>query len=131
MDSLSIVPQRRKMDCGIAALAMLLGVPYEDIYVAACKVAPTHHREGLNLREVQAIAQSFGTVLERRRAYDIEADIGILSVRGPSRTRKTDWWHYVVLRRGDVVEPDGARIIDADDYFAVQQARPCTLLVRV
>jgi hypothetical protein len=129
MDSLSIVPQRRKMDCGVAALASLLGIPYEDVYVAACAVAPNVARHGLYLHEVRSVALKLGTPLIARRSYDIETDVGILSVRGKSKGKKTEFWHYVVLRKGDVIDPDGARIIDADDYFAEQRARPCTLLV--
>lgn len=111
------------MDCGVACLAMLLGLPYEDVYVAACKVDRRFARLGLAMHEMQSIAKLCGVRLARRRLYDIEADTGILSVRAAK------YWHFVVLFRGVVVDPDAGRIFDADEYRAIHDARFCTLLM--
>lgn len=125
MHSLSIIPQRQRMDCGIAALAMLCGLPYEDVYVAACHVDKKGARRGLNLKQLQAIAERCGFRLERRHKYDLDEDGGILHVA------RTDKWygHYVVLFKGVLVDPDGGRVCDPADYLILPiQAR--TLLVR-
>ena len=123
---LTVIAQRHKMDCGIAALAMLLDVSYERVailaYALAAKDVPT---AGLTMREVQAIAWQCGSSLDRHRTYELGTARGILSVR-----REPTWWHLVMLQRGVIVDPTGGRVFDATDYLQSQQARACTLLVR-
>lgn len=124
MKHLSIIPQRQDRDCGISSLAMLLRMPYEDIYVAVCQVDPKASKNGLGLNDLQAIAKLCGVTLIRRRSYDLDTDEGILSVRSAKH------WHYVVLCNGAIVDPDAGRIFfDADDYLTEHNARACTLLV--
>lgn len=124
MKHLSIIPQRSNMDCGVACLAMVTRMPYEDVYVATCQVDRRAARRGLAVHQVQAIAKLCGLPLVRRRSYDLEADEGILSVRSETN------WHFVVLCNGAIVDPDAGRIFfDADDYLTENKARACTLLV--
>lgn len=125
MKHLSIIPQRKTMDCGVACLAMILRLAYEDVYVAVCQVDRKASRHGLAIHEIQSVAKLCGVNLERRRVYDLESDEGILSVRA-----RPDFWHFVVLCNGAIVDPDAGRIFfDADDYLTEHSARACTLLV--
>jgi hypothetical protein len=121
---LTVIAQRHKMDCGIAALAMLLGLSYERVSVIAYAIAADVATTGLNLKEIQAIAQHCGVSLDRHRTYNLETGLGILSVRRPT------WWHCVILRQGIIVDPNAGRIFEARDYLSSQKARACTLLVR-
>lgn len=107
---------------------MLARLPYEDVYVAACKVDPKAARCGMEMHKLQSIAKLCGVTLVRRRAFDLETDVGILSVREASGGKH--WWHMVILANGCIVDPDGARFyFDASDYLAENNARACSLLV--
>lgn len=127
MDALTIVAQRQSMDCGVAALATLCGLDYEDVYVAATKIAPRVGKVGLYQKELVAIAQMLGVTLERvrPRAYDLDASTGILNVRSARLG------HYVVIHDGVVADPAGGRVyFDIHDYLALGKFSPRTLLAR-
>lgn len=127
-----VIAQRRSMDCGVAALAMLLAQSYEDTYAAATRIAPRVQRNGLYLKELVAIAAQLGARLERRHSgrYSLDDDDGILSIRRSAPESKIRW-HFVVLRRGIILDPDGPMVVDVADYFALTHTKPCTLLVQV
>lgn len=128
-----VVAQRYTMDCGIAALAMLLSQTYEDTYAAATRLLPRVRKTGIYLKELEQVAVGLGTRLERRPAgrYSVEDDEGLLSVRTPRGVANAKFrWHFVVLWSGLVLDPDGPTVAEAEDYFALTQMHPCTLLVR-
>lgn len=96
-------------DCGLAALAMALGVPYERVFQAA----PLAAREGLTARQLQAVATKLGARLRSKRDVDLYADTGILGIefsRGPG--------HWCYLHAGTLVDPDDTTLWDVDDYLA-------------
>jgi len=127
-----IVPQRRSHDCGVAALASFLGVPYEDAFVAAVAVSTRFCRkDGLTIKELLIVAKAFGRPLKRVdcRRVDIMDDIGVLGVNWNSRKQHGGAiGHWVVLRAGTIADPEGPICDDAEDYLSTRGGRVGTLL---
>lgn len=117
---LNVIPQRTNMDCGIACVAMLLGVSYEKALLAF----GDELEHGAKTRQVQAAARKLGSVLRLRRTFDLENDTGLLAVR--SLKWKAD--HLVVLREGLVIDTD-ATLWEPSCYLQVYEARALSLLV--
>jgi hypothetical protein len=125
-----VVRQRHDFDCGVAALAMYLGVSYGDVALMARTMfgstQPT--RRGLGLYHLEAIAESIGRPLTRiyRRAGYLDHRSGVLGVTGGEMS-----WagHWVVLKGGAIVDPDGAEVWTVEDYLTRHKTRPATLLV--
>ena len=61
-DPVAIDPivQKDSTDCGIAAIAMLLGRPYADVFQVAQKVAPNSQQQGLWTTEIKKICEQLG-----------------------------------------------------------------------
>ena len=129
----TVVPQRKEWDCGIAALAMLLHKPYGDIARVAREIAPRQQlrARGLSLAQVEQVAAYFQTTTERRyRRADASHLLGMTGILGLLSPKMHPAGHWVVLKSGNtVVDPDGGEVWDTDDYLRHWQARPCTLLV--
>lgn len=121
---IKVVTQRHVADCGVACLAMLLGVSYENALVAVAQVAPDVCVSGLWMKHLQAAAKLLGCRLVRKRHFELDSDTGLLSFS--SKRWKLD--HLAVLREGLVIETDGT-IYDADVYLAVHKAKTGTLLI--
>ena len=123
--------QRKGFDCGIAALASFVGADYEDVYACAVAVSPTF-RQGLAMREMITIAEAFGHPLERvdYRKVDLLEDVGILGVNWHRSMWKIHGGvgHWVVLRRGTIIDPVGPTYDDAGVYLKERKGRPGTLL---
>jgi hypothetical protein len=91
--------------------------------------APQLKSRGLIVREAEAVA----TYLERplRRIYRgrdyLRGRVGMLGLLG-ERLHKAG--HWVLLKNGQIIEPDGGTVWDVSAYLAAHRARPCTLLVR-
>jgi hypothetical protein len=120
-----VIPQRGDCDCAIATLAMLTGLPYEDVLIAAARKAECE--VGMYLTQIQDVASELGVELRAKRAgrYDMDADTGILHVSD----KRTKVYHVVILHRGLVIETDGT-IWDHDVYLASKRFRAGRLLVR-
>lgn len=126
--------QRQGHDCGVAALASFIGTSYEDAYVAAiaASVRFSRKRDGLSIVAMRRMARGFGRALVRVNYRDVDLDehIGILGVNW----RKKDWkkrggsGHWVVLRKGTIIDPSGPEYADAYDYLAKYKGRAGTLL---
>lgn len=106
--------QLHHADCGLAALAMACGLPYETAYQAA----PTAGRDGLTSRQLQALATRLGFSLRTRRAYDLESDTGIVGVEFRDRVPG----HWLYLRAGALIDPSDGTIWDPLDYLHVRNA---------
>jgi ABC-type bacteriocin/lantibiotic exporter with double-glycine peptidase domain len=125
-----VVAQKHDFDCGVAALAMLLGLPYGDV-AAACRelygsTKPT--KRGLGIYHLEAIAEQLGRRLRRvyKRKDYLNDQTGVLGMLGGDMC-----WagHWVVLKAGAIVDPDGGTVWHAGDYVKRHNTRPCTLLV--
>lgn len=117
---LNVIPQRNGMDCGIACVAMLLGVTYEKALLAFGDCLDA----GAKTRQIQAAARKLGSPLTLRRAFDLENDTGLLAVRSPKW--KND--HLVVLREGLVIDTD-ATLWEPAVFLSAYEARALSLLV--
>ena len=115
---LKVIPQRHGADCGVACLAMLCGVSYENALVAVAQEQPNVCVKGVYLRELRGAARRLGFTLKSKRTIDLETDTGILNLS----SRKWKMEHLVVLREGLIVETDGT-LYEAETYFAHTQAK--------
>jgi hypothetical protein len=125
-----VLAQRHDFDCGVAALAMYLGLSYGDV-AASCRsvfgsTKPT--KRGLGLYHLETIAEALGHPLRRcyRKKDYLELQTGILGLMGGNMS-----WagHWVVYKNGMILDPDGGEAWDALDYLHKNKTRPCTLLV--
>lgn len=122
---LPTVEQRRDCDCGVAALATLAGIPYEDAYVASVG----YLKGGLTLGEIIKIGAELGLVLKRKQRFDPEEDVGILSVAVEREGYKRLQGHVVVLAEGKVIDPaDGRFYFSLEDFVALEKAKVGILL---
>lgn len=130
---MKIHAQRKGHDCGVAALASFIGTTYEDMYVAAAAVSPSFlQRHGLTIPEMIRMARAFGRDLVpvHYTRVDLEEHVGILGVNWHrSMWRKHEaTGHWVVLRKGTIIDPVGPSHDDAVDYLACNKGRVGTLL---
>lgn len=117
--------QRAPGDCGVCALAMLLGVSYEDVLGAAVKTTARSrvHHTGMFTRDMKRTAKKLGVQLSLRRAIDLEHDEGVLSLEGASDA------HAVLLKAGLIFDGDGC-VWEPETYMAATGYQPISLLVR-
>ena len=115
-----IVINREPNDCGIVALAMLLGLSYEDVLRATTLSDRHQGRKGLWTRTMQRIAKRLGHTLRVRSTVDWDGDYGLL--RLPE--------HAAILRNGLIIDVDGT-IWDVETYMTNRKVEPmdCELLV--
>jgi ABC-type bacteriocin/lantibiotic exporter with double-glycine peptidase domain len=118
----AMVYQRHLADCGAAALAMWLGVSYEEVLLAVGAHAPRVLRAGVWMTELSKAAAVFGVTLRPKSTpVDLETDEGIL------QTKFRRGRHVVVLRRGLLFDTD-ATIWEPDDYAKAKRAQFGVLL---
>ena len=129
-----VIRQRKDWDCGVAALAMLLDIPYGDVaaYVReAFADDPCLRCRGLKTAQVQAVAKHFKlplTLVHRRRRY-LEGATGILGFIGGVFAKGSG--HWVVLRGGTtVIDPDDGDVCDLQSFIDATGGRPTHLLRR-
>jgi hypothetical protein len=117
---IKIVTCREDADCGIVALAMLLGKSYEDVLRVVTLSEKAQGKSGLWTTGMIRAAKRLGHTLKKRRRIDLENDYGIL--------RLPD--HAAVLRSGLIIDGDGT-IWEADAYLASRHLRvnECELLI--
>lgn len=130
-----VIGQRKSWDCGIACLSMLLGKPYGDVAafardLLACGIIDPvlAHRRGLVIWDMQVLADGFSVALKpiaRSRGY-LENATGILGMLGGEMDPAG---HWVVIKAGVIVDPDGSEVWSVDDYVQRTHARTATLLV--
>lgn len=121
---LRLVSQRHTHDCGVAVLAMLFGVTYEEALIALSWEIPSVLRSGVYIRHLKQAAKNLGSELIARRRYDLEEDFGMLCVS--SQKWKTD--HLLILHEGRIYDTDGT-VWAPDVYLRHHEARPGYLLV--
>jgi ABC-type bacteriocin/lantibiotic exporter with double-glycine peptidase domain len=124
------VRQRADRDCGVAALATIAEIPYEDAYFAVGTVDPhCRGKSGLHNRELVAAAAQLGITLQPTRRYDLDDEDGILRIRWNGRKgRKNRGGHFVAIRDGIVLCPADGFPMRWAEYLERNQGRPCSLL---
>ena len=120
----SMIPQRHIGDCGVAALAMLLGVTYEDALLALGSEVPSVLRRGVWFTELQRAAARLGVTLVQKRTYDLELAEGILQIIYKPKVE-----HVVVLREGLFFDTDFT-VWKPDEFLKAKRAKAGALLVR-
>ena len=120
--------QRSSGDCSVAALAMYLGVSYEDALEAATAESLKPHRRGMYNTQIVKAAARLKVALVVKRRFSLEHDSGILSGYVFDGVRPSG--HVVVLRWGLLIDPDGGELWEPDDYERTHQAEWTTLLTR-
>ena len=123
-----LVAQRRAFDCGVACAAMTCHVDYEDAYFVARHTVGQKFKTGLTMRELAKVTAILKNPLTPKhfKKVDLEDDCGILGVLWPG----PKWvpGHWVVLRRGTIIDPHKSAVWDAEDYMKNYKARPGWLL---
>lgn len=121
---LRMVLQRHARDCGVAVLAMLCGVSYEEALVAVSAEAPLVLTHGVTTAQLKRAAKRLGHRLRSTTRYDLESDTGALCVR--NHRWPTD--HLVVLAADRIIETDGL-LWEPDTFFKHYLAQPGMLFV--
>ncbi len=120
----SMCPQRHIADCGVSALAMFLGVTYEDALLALGGEIPSVHRRGVWFPELQRAAAKLGALTKIKRRPDLDLDDGLLLVEHRDASR-----HVLVLREGLFFDTDFT-VWRPDDYCVAKRAKTGSLLIR-
>lgn len=113
--------QKDQADCGVACLAMLLGLPYQQVR----DVAPsTVGHAGMSNRQLRTTARHLGHRLRYHSKID-DDDIGILDLQRPvNALRPAGEWegHYVLFVRGVIVNPaDGTLWTDPAAFCSTRR----------
>ena len=125
---MKLVQQRANGDCAIAAVASLLELTYEDVYVASAKVdRKTRGRNGLYLGAVQAIGKILGVSFLLKRHHRDE-DEGLLVVNWTAPHTNPFNAHLVALSYGVIADSADGVILPVDDYLARFTARAGSFL---
>lgn len=128
-----IVLQRGVGDCALCALATFAEMSYEDVFVAAAKVDPSHRgKSGASWTDIRRLAKAIGFTPRLRRSYALDEDEGLLNVRwvkgSPHYQPHGFSQHLVALAHGVVADPSDGLILPADEYLARVKAQPNGLL---
>jgi hypothetical protein len=120
--------KRHEGDCGVAALADLLQIPYEEVLVGAAQIVPMVLTRGLDNDEIIKVAKKFGMTLEERDYKDIDfkRSVGILGAKLASNTQGDE--HAVVLARGVVYDSETEAVWAVRDYLEHYKATEIDLL---
>jgi hypothetical protein len=127
-----IYSKRGDSDCAIAAMATVFRRDYEEVLIAAAKVAPHAWKSGLTWLQMRQVARRLKVKTLVRKAvphldFDMEDETGVLWVGHHDSTNE----HCVVLLDGGwIIDPEynPAVISEHDDYLRVHNAYPGALL---
>jgi ABC-type bacteriocin/lantibiotic exporter with double-glycine peptidase domain len=126
----TLVRQRGDHDCGVASLASLAEIAYEDAYVAVSRV--DHKRRGkggLHNHELLRAAKRLGLILKPTRTYDLDDDEGILRVRwNGAKGKANPGGHFIAVRDGFALCPSDGCPMRWREYLERNHGRACTLL---
>jgi hypothetical protein len=124
-----VVLQRTDWDCGVAALASLIGQPYEEVLRESAKWYAVER--GLFSSEMVQIAKQFDITLKRRvKRIDLEEHCGVLSLRFPCHGATES--HAVLLMSGLIFDPqEKGTVWEADTYITFYEAKMIDLLQEV
>jgi hypothetical protein len=106
---------------------MYCRVEYTDVFFAAASTVGKRIRRGLTRSDMLRIAAKLGRRIApvNHRRVDVDDDVGVLALNWNQVMAK----HWVVLRCGTIIDPDGGEVWDADEYLRHHDCRVGTLLV--
>jgi hypothetical protein len=110
-------------DCGVAGIAMLLGVPYVAI-AGALPQRKRVYREGMSTRQMVNLAKSLGRKVKVLKTVDLSDDFGILQVEND----KEEHGHAAMLWRGLIVDPASGFIWDSTVWLERGGWKPDVLI---
>ncbi len=117
---LRVIAQKHDRDCGVACLAMLLGLEYEKV-LAAFKHNVVCH--GTNIRQLVHAGKRLGYSLVWTRKVDVEHDTGLLMVK--SSQWKSE--HMVVLKEDMIIDTD-LTLWEASVFLGTYDARVLSIV---
>lgn len=118
-----LVLQRANGDCGLAALASLMELSYEDVYIAAAKVDRKRRgRNGIHLGALEAIGKILGVSFLLKRHATLEDGEGLLVVNWIQPHAHPFLAHLVVLAYGVIADPADGIVLPADEYLTRYKA---------
>lgn len=129
---IKVIQQKKDYDCGIAALAMLLGITYGDVSAVVRSLYGTTkpNKRGLMLYHMEEIADQLGTKLKRvyKSKNYLSGKTGVLGMNGGMMDKAG---HWVVLKDGNtIIDPDDGAVYQLYEYVEDNKCRPATLLVK-
>ena len=116
------IVQKAGMDCGVAALAMYLTIPYRMVSDAAMKIVPDFIQGGLTRSEMEKIGSELGYDLRRTRKFSLKDDDGVLFMQH----RRA--YHWVTLFNGSILNPSEGLVWVPEAYMDKTHYRPVTLV---
>lgn len=129
LGSLEPIVQKDIADCGIAALAMVLGRSYREVSEIAQLVGKKPHSRGLHTTEIDRIAKHFGGAFKRQRIITNEEATGLLVLeRGRKPNRE---FHIAALFQGVVINPADGLVWDFDTYLTQGEWKVSAILERI
>jgi len=115
LPTLEPIIQKTLTDCGLAALAMVLGRPYRDLSEMAAAICPRVRTSGIYMTDIARLAAAFGAKFKREKTL-MDGVTGLLVVvRGRGQKRQA---HITALFQGVVVDPTDGLLWDYDTYLA-------------
>lgn len=126
---ITVVSQRKEYDCGLACLAMLLGMSYGDVAQKVKEIIDPKslRRRGLILRDVETLLEAWGHVPTRHyksKGY-LEGATGILGLNGGLCD---PCGHWVIIKNGMIIDPSGGEVWSVDDYCKQAKCRTAALV---
>mgnify|MGYP001599214933 CR=1 FL=1 len=116
MQPIEVIIQKSTGDCGIAALAMILRLPYQQVCQVALTLDKQALNKGLHRTELVRIAEQLGYLTKFLRTFDPEEDEGIICLV-PSTNRRGSGGHYVMLFNGCIVNPADGLVWPYEEYM--------------
>ena len=123
--TLFLTTQRTLTDCAIAALAMVLGLGYEQVRERTIKLIK-NFEEGLTSREIARVAKSFKRSL---KVIDKMDDDTVNELVGLMVVRRGNVYHALVLFHGVLYDPSDGTLWEPSAYFHTTKRTPFRLLV--
>ena len=113
-------------DCAVAALAMVLQLPYVLVSQAAIALSSNVHHKGLHTTELICLSKQLGRPLKKIKSKRIGSHpTGLLLV---TRTRKSN--HAVAVLDGVIINPSDGLLYRYDVYVDGKKTKALHLLVR-
>lgn len=127
---MKVIAQRLSWDCGVASIAMLLDIPYNDVRDVVNERIddPLLKKRGLILRQVEEVLGYFKFKSKRVYAKEgyLDGATGILGLLGGTMDK---CGHWVVIKDGMILDPSDGAAHTPEEYMAENKCRACTMVV--